>query len=514
MDDGALNWPADQVERRPIASLIPHARNARTHSEAQIAQIAGSIREWGWTIPVLMDEEGTIIAGHGRVLAGLLLGLDTVPTMTARGWSDAKKRAYMLADNRLALNAGWDDALLQSELADLMEAGFAADLMGFADADLTGLMDGLGSGAGAGALMDRFGGIPFSVLNARDGWWQERKRAWLSLGIQSELGRTGTSYQSQDSLNAIQARRVSPGGQPRPATNYGKSHARGDGRGTPISETADGLTFGAMKHTDGHGTRTITGTSVFDPVLCELAYRWFSPPGGLVLDPFAGGSVRGIVAAKLGRAYYGVDLRAEQIAANHEQWAGMDHAPLAGAQAADPVWRAGDSRRALDGPDGPPQAADMLFSCPPYADLEVYSDDPADLSAMDWPGFVAAYREIIGKACARLAEDRFAVWVVGEVRGPDDGYRSLVAETIAAFQAGGLAYYNEAILVTMVGSLPIRAGKQFSVSRKLGKTHQNVLVFVKGDGKRAAAACGEIETPDLDALMDEDDEGPGDEPGP
>jgi ParB-like chromosome segregation protein Spo0J len=103
-------WPADKVERRPVAGLIPYARNARTHSEEQVAQIAASIREWGWTMPVLVDERDEIIAGHGRVLAAQRLGLATIPVMVARGWTDAQKRAYVIADNKLTLNAGWDAA--------------------------------------------------------------------------------------------------------------------------------------------------------------------------------------------------------------------------------------------------------------------------------------------------------------------------------------------------------------------------------------------------------------------
>jgi hypothetical protein len=224
-----------------------------------------------------------------------------------------------------------------------------------------------------------------------------------------------------------------------------------------------------------------SGTSIFDPVLTELAYRWFSPPGGVVLDPFAGGSVRGIVASHLGREYHGVELRAEQVAANRAQQV-IARPPL-------PVWHCGDSRdiQTLCGA----VRADMVFSCPPYADLEVYSDDPRDLSTLDYPAFVAAYSEIIAETCALLKPDRFACFVVGEVRDKRGNYLNFVGDTIAAFRAAGLHYYNEAILITAVGSLPIRAGRQFTASRKIGKTHQNVLVFVKGDGKRAAQACGE-----------------------
>jgi DNA modification methylase len=124
-------WPADHVERRALAELIPNARNARTHSEAQIGQIAASIREWGWTMPVLVDEAGSIIAGHGRVLAGARLGIGEVPTMVARGWSEVQKRAYLIADNKLTENGGWDDAMLRVELKDIEAMGFDAMLTGF-----------------------------------------------------------------------------------------------------------------------------------------------------------------------------------------------------------------------------------------------------------------------------------------------------------------------------------------------------------------------------------------------
>jgi ParB-like nuclease domain len=124
-------WPADSVERRPVAALAPNARNARTYSEAQIAQIAASIREWGWTVPVLIDEAGLIIAGHGRVLAAQRIGLVSVPVMIARGWSEAQKRAYLIADSKLTENGGWDDALLRVELNELAALGFDTLLSGF-----------------------------------------------------------------------------------------------------------------------------------------------------------------------------------------------------------------------------------------------------------------------------------------------------------------------------------------------------------------------------------------------
>lgn len=229
-----------------------------------------------------------------------------------------------------------------------------------------------------------------------------------------------------------------------------------------------------------------SGTSIFDPVLCELAYRWFCPTGGTVLDPFAGGSVRGIVAAKLGLQYIGIELRAEQVEANRVQGeticADDDHPPL---------WHIGDSRNIASIAKG--VEADLLFSCPPYADLEVYSDDPKDISTLGYAEFIIAYREIIHNAATLLKEDRFAVWVVGDVRDKKGFYQNFPGETINAFQDAGLILYNEAVLVTSVGSLPIRVGKQFGGYRKLGKTHQNVYTFYKGNPKNIKEIFGEVE---------------------
>jgi len=133
-------WPADQVERWPIAKLIPYARNARTHSPEQVAQIAASIREFGFTVPVLVDEQGTLIAGHGRLLGAQQLGITDVPTMVARGWTPAQIQAYRLADNQLALNAGWDRELLGLELGELKLGGFDLALTGFGELELGDLL--------------------------------------------------------------------------------------------------------------------------------------------------------------------------------------------------------------------------------------------------------------------------------------------------------------------------------------------------------------------------------------
>ena len=136
----SANWPADKIERWRVDELVPYAQNARKHSEAQVEQIAASIREFGWTIPVLVDEDGGLIAGHGRVMAAKSLGIVEIPAMVARGWTEAQKRAYVLADNQLALNAEWDEDLLRIEITALGDLGFDTDLLGFDASFLSGLL--------------------------------------------------------------------------------------------------------------------------------------------------------------------------------------------------------------------------------------------------------------------------------------------------------------------------------------------------------------------------------------
>jgi len=277
-------------------------------------------------------------------------------------------------------------------------------------------------------LSERFEYPPFSILNAREGVWQKRKRQWLSLGIQSELGRGAQVFNTQDWFD--------------------KHNCSGAEKGN---------------------------TSIFDPFLCELMYKWFCRPEGKVLDPFAGGSVRGIVAGVLGLNYLGIELSGNQVQANIQQK--EEILPDGNIE-----WINGDSLKEL-----PllPNDADFIFSCPPYGDLEVYSDDPSDLSNMPHEKFIEIYSEIIYLSCSKLKQNRFACFVVGDYREKKTGhYRNFVGDTITAFLKAGLHLYNEAILITSIGSLPIRITKQFNASRKLGKTHQNILVFVKGDPTR------------------------------
>ena len=241
------------------------------------------------------------------------------------------------------------------------------------------------------------------------------------------------------------------------------------------------------------GGKNLPSESIFDPVLCEIMYSWFCPPGGRILDPFAGGSVRGIVAGCLDRDYTGLDLRREQIDANAAQ--------IEIAKGRKPEWLCADSREM--GKALPPGfVCDFVFSCPPYADLEVYSDIPEDLSNMKYPDFLLAYRDIVVKSCSRLVEDSFAAFVVGEARGKSGHYYGLIPDTIRAFEDAGLRFYNEMVLVTQIAAKALTVAEGFVKSRKIGKIHQNVLVFVKGDPVKAAMKC-RIDKQDLvDALCE------------
>lgn len=431
-----------KIDFLKISDLVPAEYNPRKLSKKQASEIEASLLEFGFVDPVIVnknpDRLNVIVGGHQRVKVWGSMGYDTVPVFLVDLSPEKEKELNV----RLNKNTGeWDFDLLLSEFdkTDLNDWGFEDS--DFPDIDVLKPDETTGDDevGGKGSLSDRFLIPPFSVFNAREGWWQNRKKAWVKIGIKSEKGRD-----------------INP---------------------TSVSKDAPAYMAGRGNNDGG---------SIFDPVLCEIAYRWFSPPGGLILDPFAGGSVRGIVASKLGRQYVGHELRDEQVFANREQALEIctDKDPH-------PVWIIGDSR-GIDKTCADVDA-DFIFSCPPYADLEVYSDDPDDLSTLGYSEFREAYFEIIKKSCARLKDNSFACFVVGEVRDKNGNYYNFVGDTVSAFMAAGLNFYNEAILVTCAGTLPIRVGRQFSSGRKLGKTHQNILLFVKGDGKEAAMNCGMVE---------------------
>lgn len=272
-------------------------------------------------------------------------------------------------------------------------------------------------------LRDKFIEPPFSVLDTKSGNWQKRKRMWKKIGMKSEVGRDAKTFNISSWLKE------------KPKN-------------------------GAMKMND---------TSIFDPALTEVLYHWFCPEGGTILDPFAGGSVRGIVANYLGYKYTGIDIREEQIVSNREQ--GVDILDAEN----QPIWHIGDSNVVLDTIT---EKYDFVFSCPPYADLEVYSDLDGDISNMPYEKFMTAYKEIIAKACSKLKSGHYGCFVVGEVRDKKGNYIGFVPDTIEAFTDCGMKYYNEGILLNSIASASMRAAGNMK-NQKLVKVHQNILVFRK-----------------------------------
>jgi 1-aminocyclopropane-1-carboxylate deaminase/D-cysteine desulfhydrase-like pyridoxal-dependent ACC family enzyme len=759
------------VSSDELARLF-HPKNPNQHPQSQIELLAKVVKAQGWRNFVTVSlRSGLVIAGHGRVLAALELGGVDVPVNYQNFATEEDELQHLLADNRLA---ELSEKNLKS-LADVLQGladrpGFDFLLTGFTKTDLSALVSKPVADASVAAkkkLAERFGVAPFSVLDARRGEWQERKRAWLGLGIRSEVGRGGNLLKMSETVlsggKPDRGQTPNMGGKAdnpeAPIPGYYDKLNSGMTREQIIAEfkaknASLGKTYGTTDWIKQHGLsggaqnlpgtqEEWTGTSIFDPVLTEILYRWFCPPGGRIFDPFAGGSVRGIVAGWHGYHYNGIDLREEQVVANRAQadkilaaakivavekhiedpsvltpvqrrgsfwfkrddlfwfrgvkdanggkvrtmlllaqgatglvacgdristqipraatvakmlglpvrihtasgeftdgmataaalgadivqhdpgylnvvkararedaqalgykevpWAvecqecieatapqaanlppdasrivvvvgsgmslagvlnGMEkasittpvlgvmvggsrdkvearldtyapvgwrdrvslvesasdfHSPapateLEGVQldpfyeakvipfvqpgdcvwcvgirasepertVALPQWATGDS---VDCQSLAPGEYDLVFSCPPYADLEVYSDDPRDLSAKakeSYGLFLESYRAIIRNSCAMLKPGRFACFIVGDVRDKDGNYLNFVSDTIAAFRDAGLHFYNEIILVTSCGSLAIRVGKQFSGYRKVGKTHQNVLVFLKG----------------------------------
>ena len=264
---------------------------------------------------------------------------------------------------------------------------------------------------------------PFSILDTRSKEWQERKRWWINTyNIQSELGREDT-----------------------------QSRARFWEDNT---------------------------VSIFDATLCEKMYEWFCPNEGRVLDPFAGGSVRGIVATEMGFIYNGIDLSDEQIEANKKQ-------------SDKPNWITGDSEWVIDSIYDKTQ--DFVFTCPPYYDLEKYTNNPEDLSNMDADSFDKKYYSILKKAAAKLKDNRFFAVVVSEVREQSvtgnykiGKYKGLVWKTIRACEEAGLHFYNDMILFNSQHQAARVVDTYFKRNRKVASVHQNILVFVKGNPDIAA----------------------------
>lgn len=410
-----------------IEILNPYANNPRTHSDEQIEQLMASMREFGFTNPILADQDTKeVIAGHGRLLAARKLGLRQVPVIFLAHLNETKRRKLIIADNQLALNAGWDMELLATELSALNEMGESLDVLGFDDEFLdevlnTQLEENETPEERTEKLVDKFGVPPFSILDVRQGYWQKRKKDWKAVIREHGESREGTLFDPNNFMGSI-------------------------------------------------GT-----VSILDPVLCETLINWFAlPKKTKCIDPFAGDTSFGVVSALKGCEFIGIELRPEQAAINQER---SDRLNLNAQYICD------DGQNVLK--HVAPESQDFLFSCPPYYDLEVYSDLEQDASNQEtYEDFLKIITNAFSGAIKTLKNNRFAAIVVSNIRNVKTGcYRNFVNDIIRIFNDNGMAFYNDIILVDVVGSGSMRAAHNM-LNRKVVKTHQNVLIFYKGDLKK------------------------------
>ncbi len=463
-----------------LSELTPYPSNPRKISEAAMADLCQSISEdplYFETRPIICSNrtgQHVIIAGEKRFIAANRLGMKDAPVAVIPNLTEADEIRILLKDNGSFGEWDWD-LFKEYGYSALPVSGWGVDIP---EAFSSDSME-MDSEEEKKSLKERFIIPPFSILDSRQGYWQGRKHTWISLGIKSE-----------ESREDMQTSGSFAGSVPR-YYDYKKKAERKAGRELSNKEFEREFLMDMLpKDTQLAYTSTGGMLSIFDPVLCELAYRWFCPDGGTVLDPFAGGSVRGIVAGHLGFGYFGVDLRESQVSANRVQKELI-------IPDANVSWAQGNSVN-IDRLF--PDKADMVFSCPPYFDLEVYSDSDEDLSNMSWEEFKTQYAQIIEKSVKALKDDSFACFVVGDVRDEKGFYRDFVGYTTECFEKSGAKLYNEIILINVAGSLPIRVAKQFNVSRKVGKCHQNVLVYYKGNPKNIKDKFKELDFSDDELL--------------
>lgn len=428
-----------------ISEIKPNEKNPRVLKKDKLEKLKKSISEFEKMMalrPIVVDENNVILGGNMRYRALKSLNYKEIPdewVKKADNLTEDEKRRFIIEDNVAFGEWDWDILANEWDADELNDWGL--DVPNFESEEEAK------EEKEHKYLKELFLIPTFSVLNQASGEWQKRKKMWLSTGLKSDEGRDDKMLKG-------------------------------------LAELAKKSKFGVFKE-----------ESIFDPVLCELIYTWFNAKGGVILDPFAGGSVRGIVASFKEMPYFGIDIRQEQVDANIKQ---ID---ICSDNKCKPVWLCGDSAKMNEILDEN-FMADFVFSCPPYADLEVYSDKEGDISNMNYEDFKRFYFLIINEAVKKLNNNRFCCFVVGEVRNKKGFYYNFVSDTIKAFESAGVRYYNEIILKTCTGAKVLTCGKSMKSSRKIGKIHQNILVFIKGDVKEAVKWLGDIDVYDMSKYED------------
>lgn len=402
-------------------------KNYRRHSDKNKRMIRKSLLDCGAGRSVLIDADGYLIAGNGVYEQAQSLNIPTLVVETDGSELVVVKRTDLRTEDAkrkelaLADNASSDSVEWD---ADSIRDDF--DIVAIADdwcidlGDIEETEEGDGGGL-ARSMRDRFVVPPFSVLDATKGYWRDRKKRWRAL--------IGDNAESREN------------------------------------------SLGNIADLARYGMKSIgQGTSLLDPVLSEVILRWFGIDGGACFDTFAGDSVFGYVSAYLGYSFTGIELREEQVALNSERTVGMSARYICD-----------DGCNVLQHIAEGTQ--DLFFSCPPYYDLEVYSDKSNDASNQEtYEDFIAIIEKAFSNAIKCLKNDRFAVVVCGDVRDKSGAYRCFPDDIKSIFIRNGCILYNELILLDPIGRLIYSATNNMK-TRKVGKRHQNVLVFYKGNPK-------------------------------
>lgn len=401
-----------------IKTLKKAKYNPRKISKKELQKLTESIKKYGLVQPIVVNKDYTIIGGHQRVEACRQLGITEVDVYIL-DLPEEDEKILNLALNKIS--GEWDESVLHDLLNDLAEKNKLA-LTGFNTKELEKLQWKQGNQINR-KLIEDYIIPPFSIFDTKQGYWQKRKKEWnLQLG---------------DS---------------------------GEGRN-------DNLITDGMKRLGELNSNALTGTSIFDPVLCEVLYTWYLNQNALIIDPFAGGHIRGLVASKLGYRYIGTDVSKRQVEANKLKAKEVNENKA--------TWIVDDGANLSKHID---EKADMLFTCPPYYNLEIYDpENTKDISNMaTYKDFIEVYAKILINTYNTLKDNAWAIIVVGNVRDKNGNYYDLSGDTVRIMQEAGYHFYNEAVLATAIATASMRARKTFNTTKKLVKIHQNILFFAKG----------------------------------
>lgn len=424
-----------QSQEVKLSKIKPYINNAKIHDEKQIENIAKSLSNFWQMQDLVIEKDWTLVVGHGRFEAMQKLGWKKCLVKYADHLTDAEIDAYRIIDNKLNESA-WNYETLKIEIEKIskeipLEKIWLEELTieKINDIQLQSTRDikqNKKEWKTGVTLAERFIIPPFSIWDTKQGYWMERKRERKEI--------IGDNWESRE--NTLMSKKA--------------------------NERLNDINW-----SPGFG-----GVSILDPVMAECVIKFFSTDNATAFDPFAGDTVFGFVAGTLWRKFRGIELRQEQANLNQKR---CDEAKL------DAIYY-NDTAENMD------QyiediSIDLLFSCPPYWNLEKYSDSPNDLSNQTKDNFYKIIWNVWKNTYKKMKNDSFAVIVIGEVRDKSGEYINFIGETIQMMKDAWYLYYNEIILATPIGTTAIRVGKQFNGWRKVGKIHQNILVFYKGDIK-------------------------------